>query len=275
LDREAVSRDLARDLRVARNTWNNPTPDQVAAVREYARNSMTERRWDYLASRLAQDIEILSNDSAHPSDALAVLNQYEYLLGNIEGHEGVGSSDDSEATSADEPEEARGNDEAMPGDDTQEDDTDGGNAIAADATSVASRAATWLDVQAEATNRPTTSAGHQGGTRTMEPPGTNAHDDATKATADSQDRSPNEDAAGSATGKPTEKDGLMAPHAHFFIDPDFSSRCKIVFEPEVSARYVLLKMWNPSEDHTGNIDIERIIVRGCAGPRMFPKLVPR
>lgn len=64
-------------------------------------------------------------------------------------------------------------------------------------------------------------------------------------------------------------DELMAPHAKFYIDKD-KSKCTIRFDPPVSARFILLKMWNPHNDPAGNIDIQGIIAKGFAGPRYFP-----
>ncbi|KAK4236403.1 hypothetical protein C8A03DRAFT_45610 [Achaetomium macrosporum] len=66
--------------------------------------------------------------------------------------------------------------------------------------------------------------------------------------------------------------GLMAPLAHFFIDKD-KNKCTIRFQPPVSARYILLKMWNPHQDpHDGpkNIDIQGVVAKGFAGPRFCP-----
>ncbi|OBT99014.2 hypothetical protein VE01_02490 [Pseudogymnoascus verrucosus] len=68
--------------------------------------------------------------------------------------------------------------------------------------------------------------------------------------------------------------GLMAPHARFFIERD-KSRCRLVFEPEVSGRYILLKMWSPEVGADGNIDIQSIVVKGWCGGRWFPKVTLR
>lgn len=62
---------------------------------------------------------------------------------------------------------------------------------------------------------------------------------------------------------------LMAPHARFFIEPD-KSKCTIKFEPPVSGRFILLKMWSPHSDSTSNIDIQAVVANGFAGPRYFP-----
>lgn len=68
--------------------------------------------------------------------------------------------------------------------------------------------------------------------------------------------------------------GLMAPHARFFIERD-KCRCRLVFEPEVSGRFVLLKMWSPEVGPDGNIDIESVVVKGWCGGRWFPKVALR
>ncbi|KFY84546.1 hypothetical protein V500_09213 [Pseudogymnoascus sp. VKM F-4518 (FW-2643)] len=68
--------------------------------------------------------------------------------------------------------------------------------------------------------------------------------------------------------------GLMAPHAKFFIERD-KSRCRLVFEPEVSGRYILLKMWSPEVGPDGNIDIQNVVVKGWCGGRWFPKVTLR
>jgi hypothetical protein len=68
--------------------------------------------------------------------------------------------------------------------------------------------------------------------------------------------------------------GLMAPHARFFIERD-KSKCIIRFEPAVSARFILLKMWSPHHTPGENIDIQSVVVKGFAGPRYFPAVKPR
>lgn len=62
---------------------------------------------------------------------------------------------------------------------------------------------------------------------------------------------------------------LMAPRAQFFIEQG-KSKCTIRFDPPVSGRYVLLKMWSPKHRPGGNIDIQSVTVKGFAGPRFFP-----
>lgn len=65
--------------------------------------------------------------------------------------------------------------------------------------------------------------------------------------------------------------GLMAPHARFFIERD-KSKCTVKFDPPVSGRFILLKMWSPYHDMSGNIDIQSVVAIGFAGPRYFPAI---
>ncbi|KAI1128085.1 hypothetical protein F5Y10DRAFT_241536 [Nemania abortiva] len=64
---------------------------------------------------------------------------------------------------------------------------------------------------------------------------------------------------------------LMTPHARFNIEPD-KSRCTIRFDPPISGRFILLKIWNPRRDTHTNIDIRAVIAKGFAGPRFFPSV---
>ncbi|KAK3990196.1 hypothetical protein QBC44DRAFT_325836 [Cladorrhinum sp. PSN332] len=65
---------------------------------------------------------------------------------------------------------------------------------------------------------------------------------------------------------------LMSPLAHFSIQRD-KNKCTISFDPPVSGRYILLKMWNPTHhDPTKNIDIQTVVAKGFAGPRYFPSV---
>ncbi|KAK0732800.1 hypothetical protein B0T21DRAFT_290754, partial [Apiosordaria backusii] len=64
---------------------------------------------------------------------------------------------------------------------------------------------------------------------------------------------------------------LMAPLAHFFIETN-KTKCTIRFDPPVSGRFILLKMWSSPHDisdRSSNIDIEAVIAQGFAGPRYF------
>lgn len=73
-----------------------------------------------------------------------------------------------------------------------------------------------------------------------------------------------------SSGPSTAGEGdMMAAHARFFIEPD-KSKCTITFDPPVSGRFILLKMWSPHPDSTSNIDIQAVVASGFAGPRYFP-----
>jgi hypothetical protein len=63
--------------------------------------------------------------------------------------------------------------------------------------------------------------------------------------------------------------GLMAPLAWFFIERE-KSKCIIRFDPPVSGRFILLKMWSPHFSEAANIDIQSVVAKGFAGPRFFP-----
>lgn len=62
---------------------------------------------------------------------------------------------------------------------------------------------------------------------------------------------------------------LLAPHARFHIEKK-KSKCTIRFDPPVSGRFILLKMWSSHHDPGSNIDIQSVLARGFAGPRYFP-----
>jgi hypothetical protein len=67
---------------------------------------------------------------------------------------------------------------------------------------------------------------------------------------------------------------LMAPHARFFIERD-KSKCTVKFDPPVSGRFILLKMWSPHHSPSSNIDIQSVVAKGFAGPRYFPAITLR
>ncbi|KOS19063.1 hypothetical protein ESCO_001347 [Escovopsis weberi] len=67
---------------------------------------------------------------------------------------------------------------------------------------------------------------------------------------------------------------LLVPHARFFIEKK-KSKCTIRFDPPVSGRFILLKMWSSQHDPGSNIDIQSVIARGFAGPRYFPVVESR
>ncbi|OAA44786.1 hypothetical protein NOR_03540 [Metarhizium rileyi] len=64
---------------------------------------------------------------------------------------------------------------------------------------------------------------------------------------------------------------LLIPHARFFIEKK-KSKCTIRFDPPVSGRFILLKMWSSHHDIASNIDIQSVMAKGYAGPRYFPSM---
>ncbi|KAF2785643.1 hypothetical protein K505DRAFT_261651 [Melanomma pulvis-pyrius CBS 109.77] len=74
-----------------------------------------------------------------------------------------------------------------------------------------------------------------------------------------------------ATDNVSQLEGLIAPHAKFFI-AKHKNKITIKFHPAVSGKYVLLKLWSPT--HDGNIDIESVQFHGYSGPRFFPAMQP-
>ena len=62
---------------------------------------------------------------------------------------------------------------------------------------------------------------------------------------------------------------LMAPLAHFHIEKN-KNKCTIRFDPPVSGRFILLKMW--SLHHDPSINIQGVIAKGFAGPRLIPSV---
>ncbi|KIW71333.1 hypothetical protein PV04_03514 [Phialophora macrospora] len=69
----------------------------------------------------------------------------------------------------------------------------------------------------------------------------------------------------------TKTDDIM-PHARFFISRSKSSTA-IKFDPPVSGRYILVKLW--AQCPNANIDIQAILAHGYGGPRFFPALEMR
>lgn len=66
---------------------------------------------------------------------------------------------------------------------------------------------------------------------------------------------------------------LLTPHARFNIEKR-KSKCSIRFDPPVSGRFILIKMWSSHHDPGSNIDIKCITAHGFAGPRYFPSVEP-
>ncbi|EDN04730.1 predicted protein [Histoplasma mississippiense (nom. inval.)] len=70
--------------------------------------------------------------------------------------------------------------------------------------------------------------------------------------------------------EPTASDPeIMKPHARFFIKKE-KSMVSIKFDPPVSGKFILIKLWSPFSG--GNIDIQSVVVHGFAGPRFFPSM---
>lgn len=77
---------------------------------------------------------------------------------------------------------------------------------------------------------------------------------------------------------------LMEPLAHFFIE-QHNNKWTVRFDPPISGRYLLLKLWSPHLDPSRgamservfaesipqrNIDIQAVVAKGFAGPRLCP-----
>ncbi|KAG5978335.1 hypothetical protein E4U55_006235 [Claviceps digitariae] len=65
--------------------------------------------------------------------------------------------------------------------------------------------------------------------------------------------------------------GLLVPHAKFCIERK-NSKCTIRFNPPVSGRFILLKMWSTRHDAASNIDVQTVMAKGYSGPRYFPSV---
>ncbi|KAF9694866.1 hypothetical protein EKO04_007032 [Ascochyta lentis] len=65
-----------------------------------------------------------------------------------------------------------------------------------------------------------------------------------------------------------ETGNVLAPHARFFIKKN-KNKITIKFEPAISGRNILLKLWSPKDSEDGNIDIESVQFYGYSGPRFF------
>ncbi|SPN98382.1 uncharacterized protein DNG_01427 [Cephalotrichum gorgonifer] len=82
-------------------------------------------------------------------------------------------------------------------------------------------------------------------------------------------RAPEQEAGRGASGSSGED--LMVPHARFSIEKG-RSKCTIHFDPPISGRYILLKMWSPRQHASSNIGIQSVMAKGFAGPRYFPSV---
>ncbi|KAK5459440.1 hypothetical protein LTS15_003568 [Exophiala xenobiotica] len=77
---------------------------------------------------------------------------------------------------------------------------------------------------------------------------------------------------GDAGASSSRKSDTIIPHARFFINRSKSSAA-IRFDPPVSGRYVLVKLW--AQCPSANIDVQAILAHGYGGPRFFPSTEPR
>ncbi|KAL8655431.1 MAG: hypothetical protein Q9226_003054 [Calogaya cf. arnoldii] len=75
--------------------------------------------------------------------------------------------------------------------------------------------------------------------------------------------------AGEEGGQEKQNADVLLPHAVIFIGKS-KSMVSIKFDPPVSGKFILLKLWSPTKDQ--NIDIQSIIAYGFAGPRFFPAI---
>ncbi|KAF2430466.1 hypothetical protein EJ08DRAFT_244701 [Tothia fuscella] len=62
---------------------------------------------------------------------------------------------------------------------------------------------------------------------------------------------------------------VLQPHARFFIGKN-RNKITIKFDPPVSGRFLLLKLFSPELHNGQNIDIQYVAAHGYAGPRFFP-----
>ncbi|KAK5146493.1 hypothetical protein LTR04_001036 [Oleoguttula sp. CCFEE 6159] len=74
------------------------------------------------------------------------------------------------------------------------------------------------------------------------------------------------------TGMQACDQAILAPQARFFIRKS-RSKVAVKFDPPISAKFILLKLWSPQPE--GNIDIQSIKAYGFAGPRYLPCVEPR
>lgn len=93
------------------------------------------------------------------------------------------------------------------------------------------------------------------------------------STIDSFSRTPLQGHGSTLSTRPSSSGSALLPQADFYIEAG-KNKCTISFNPPVTARYILLKMWNPSMDiqNSSNIDIQGVVAKGFAGPRYFPAL---
>jgi len=107
----------------------------------------------------------------------------------------------------------------------------------------------------------------------IEPPDTgHRSDDRHSTTAPVETATFKADSAVAEASCSTTKTDAVAPHARFFISRSKSSTA-IKFDPPVSGRYILVKLW--AQCPNANIDIQAILAHGYGGPRFFPAIEMR
>ncbi|EXJ93107.1 hypothetical protein A1O3_01663 [Capronia epimyces CBS 606.96] len=74
---------------------------------------------------------------------------------------------------------------------------------------------------------------------------------------------------GGFAGSPSSRPDVVLPHARFSISRSKAST-SIKFDPPVSGRYILVKLW--AHHPNANIDVQAILAYGYGGPRFFPSM---
>ncbi|KAL9093283.1 MAG: hypothetical protein Q9165_004024 [Trypethelium subeluteriae] len=70
----------------------------------------------------------------------------------------------------------------------------------------------------------------------------------------------------------TSREGMIVPNARFRMK-DSRHQITIKFDPPLSGKYILIKLWSPTVN--GNIDIQSITTYGYSGPRFIPAFESR
>ncbi|KAK4939229.1 hypothetical protein LTR10_020425 [Elasticomyces elasticus] len=86
------------------------------------------------------------------------------------------------------------------------------------------------------------------------------------------DPSATKTARGDPGASSSARSNAIMPHARFFISRSKSSAA-IKFDPPVSGRYILVKLW--ASYPNANIDVQAILAHGYGGPRFFPSIETR
>ncbi|KAI1613828.1 hypothetical protein EDD36DRAFT_434681 [Exophiala viscosa] len=86
------------------------------------------------------------------------------------------------------------------------------------------------------------------------------------------DQTATKSARGDTGPSSSNRSNTINPHARFFISRTKSSAA-IKFDPPVSGRYILVKLW--AQCPNANIDVQAILAHGYGGPRFFPSTETR